>query len=440
LLRLLRWSKIFLASVFLLVFLLAGTVFSKGLLREALADDWELFAKEDSGEVIYFSSRENEHDFGILSERVRSKEREAEDKEVLEADKETLEDRGALDDKEPSADREILKEVDSVNSGSNNGNSIEESSQGKAVSQSSSKEKVLPYTFGRTSTRLLRAKIKIKNIGDTAAENIRLEAPLLGAIDSPYQKKQQETFSHEPVEITNGSYRTRTALIMLDPLPGGAEETITIDYILQVRPLKTNFAALDPGQASVPHEAYLLPSAKIESDHPLITKKAAEITAFAEEDDLEKAKAIYEFVLRHLKYDRHAPERNKGALAALQSGKGVCEEYAALFVALARASGIPARQVNGYADPQGTGEIWNIPSGQTFALRGYRHSWAEFYLAGIGWVPVDPAKDTINSSFKYFGSLPQASHFAQNYLDKSLRVRYQGGKLAGSWDEELVAQ
>ena len=88
-----------------------------------------------------------------------------------------------------------------------------------------------------------------------------------------------------------------------------------------------------------------------------------------------------------MSYDLDSASRNSGALSALYNGSGVCEDYAALFVALCRAEGIPARLVNGYTDPRGRGDVWNVAYGETFPLTGFRHSWAEFYLEGLGWLP-----------------------------------------------------
>lgn len=293
---------------------------------------------------------------------------------------------------------------------------------------------------GSAVYRDLRIKITLKNSGEQEAKNIRLEVPLLAEIDSTYQRILEETFSHKPVEIKKEGLRNRTAVIELDSLLPGKSEVIIIDYRLQVNSVRANLnAAL--GQAGLAEvkvgQAYLQPGPKIESDHPQIVAKAKELTAGLK-TNLEKAKAIYDFVVDYLQYDLNASVRNKGALAALQSGTGVCEEYAALFTALARAAGIPARQVNGYADPKGTGESFNIAAGQALNLRGYRHSWAEFYLEGMGWVPVDPTRDINSKEDRYFGALPRTSHIAQNYLDQSLKVRYRGGKLSAGWEETLV--
>lgn len=59
---------------------------------------------------------------------------------------------------------------------------------------------------------------------------------------------------------------------------------------------------------------------------------------------------------------------------------GKCADIHSMFVALARAAGVPAREVFGIR--MGKKEREDVTNEQ--------HCWAEFYLPGYGWVPVDP--------------------------------------------------
>ena len=65
--------------------------------------------------------------------------------------------------------------------------------------------------------------------------------------------------------------------------------------------------------------------------------------------------------------------------------EGFCEHYAAAFVTLMRAAGIPARVVTGY---QG-GEFNSISDYMLIRQRD-AHAWAEVYLEGRGWQRIDP--------------------------------------------------
>ncbi len=65
--------------------------------------------------------------------------------------------------------------------------------------------------------------------------------------------------------------------------------------------------------------------------------------------------------------------------------RGFCEHFASAYVVLMRAAGVPARVVAGY---QG-GEI-NPVDGYLTVRQSDAHAWAEIWLAGKGWIRVDP--------------------------------------------------
>ena len=64
---------------------------------------------------------------------------------------------------------------------------------------------------------------------------------------------------------------------------------------------------------------------------------------------------------------------------------GFCEHFASAFVVLMRAAGVPARVVTGYA-----GGYRNPIGGYWLVRNSDAHAWAEIWLAGRGWVRVDP--------------------------------------------------
>lgn len=78
-------------------------------------------------------------------------------------------------------------------------------------------------------------------------------------------------------------------------------------------------------------------------------------------------------------YEVGSTHSHTSAADALADGKGVCQDYAHIFIAGARVLGIPARYVNGYF-LAGTPD----PSDA-------HHAWAEAWVEGLGWVGFDPA-------------------------------------------------
>jgi hypothetical protein len=113
---------------------------------------------------------------------------------------------------------------------------------------------------------------------------------------------------------------------------------------------------------------------------------------------------IYDYVANTLKYDYQRVRPNVerlGAVKALQnSSSAICMEFTDLFIALARANGIPAREINGFAYTEN-------PEIQPLSLvNDVLHAWPEYYDAEIGaWVPVDPTWGSTTGGVDYFSKL-----------------------------------
>jgi transglutaminase-like putative cysteine protease len=122
----------------------------------------------------------------------------------------------------------------------------------------------------------------------------------------------------------------------------------------------------------------------IESNNSQIVSLAQSITA-GYSDPSSKARAISRWVYTNLTYSYS--ESEKGALAALNSGNGKCTDFSDLFVALCRASGIPARVIRGQTLNHATS--WGILV-QSNTENTAGHQWAEVYLPSLGWVTLDP--------------------------------------------------
>ncbi|MEX0587358.1 MAG: transglutaminase domain-containing protein, partial [Patescibacteria group bacterium] len=120
---------------------------------------------------------------------------------------------------------------------------------------------------------------------------------------------------------------------------------------------------------------------------------------------------IYDFVTGKLSYNYQKLESGElvrlGALASLsQTDQAVCMEYTDLFIAIARAAGIPAREVNGYAY---TIDDTNRPL--SLRVEGdVLHAWPQVYLPESGWTMVDPTWGSTSGS-DYFSAF-DLSHLA----------------------------
>ncbi|MCL5072165.1 MAG: hypothetical protein M1308_14940 [Actinobacteria bacterium] len=149
----------------------------------------------------------------------------------------------------------------------------------------------------------------------------------------------------------------------------------------------------------------------INSDN-LVIIEAAKKTVGNETDPVKKAKKLYKYVAAKLSYDFARAKVNYDFMYAseiLKIGRGVCADYAILYAALLRASGIPARVVGG------------VPS---FSILGEKdqeldvgHAWTEVKLPGYGWIPIDITQEKGFMSTDYFLNL--ATEKSSSFLYES---------------------
>lgn len=100
-------------------------------------------------------------------------------------------------------------------------------------------------------------------------------------------------------------------------------------------------------------------------------------------EPLEKARAIYDYVVSTMRYDKSGEGWGRGdAIYACNAKQGNCTDFHALLIGMMRAAGIPARFEIGFPLPpdQSEGEI------------GGYHCWAQFYVEPYGWIPVDASE------------------------------------------------
>lgn len=123
----------------------------------------------------------------------------------------------------------------------------------------------------------------------------------------------------------------------------------------------------------------------------IVRKTALDITQ-GTKSDLEKAKAIYEWIVDNT----HRNPKTKGCgtgdiKGMLETGNlsGKCADLNALYVGLARAAGLPARDVYGIRVADSKYGYKSL--GKSGEITKAQHCRAEVWLSGFGWVPIDPA-------------------------------------------------
>ncbi len=120
--------------------------------------------------------------------------------------------------------------------------------------------------------------------------------------------------------------------------------------------------------------------------------------------ELKTPQAIYNYVVQHLSYnfnDNIVDHKRYGAVKILDhKDKAICLEFTDLFIAIARAAGIPAREVDGYAYTH------NQRQRPISLIADILHIWPEYYDGDKQtWIMIDPTWGNTNSGVDYFTNL-----------------------------------
>lgn len=171
-----------------------------------------------------------------------------------------------------------------------------------------------------------------------------------------------ETYSVFPLQMGSGSYTVRVMEQVEDDL-----YAMRFGTDIEVSLASETIPFLYPNQ-------YVWYDAETEA-----VQKARELSEGLSGDE-EIAKELYRFVVKHMSYDTEKAETVQSgylpdADEALDTGKGICFDYAALLAVMLRAEGIPTRMLIGTVTPE-----------------NLYHSWNSVYLNGE-WVWMDPTLD-----------------------------------------------
>ncbi len=186
--------------------------------------------------------------------------------------------------------------------------------------------------------------------------------------------------------------------------------TIRYKIVCQVETGEQVTTSLPKNYNTDEYHDYTLPSEGVPSDDPQIKELAESIVA-GSASDFEKLAKLTRWVHNYITYDESVTGEYLDTYTILSKRRGVCVEYATLFVTLARALGYPTRFVGGiaYGDQGPTG-----------------HMWAEVYLGK--WVPFDP-------TWNLGGSL-DATHipfYKTRYRAVESKIKYAGTGGYVSW-------
>jgi len=192
-----------------------------------------------------------------------------------------------------------------------------------------------------------------------------------------------------------------TSLYDFKDLSTGKDISVSQSYLVQTWAVETE---VDPSR--LPKTANLPPLvAAYTTADDLVPAQAPEVLALArkivqgEKNAWRQARLIWDWTAKNLSWAANAEGRK--VIPALQGRPADSVTWALAACSLLRATGIPALPILGYlVDP---------------SRAAVRHAWVEFYVYGIGWVPMDPVlgsgtspggfQAAFEDRARYFGNL-----------------------------------
>ncbi len=193
-------------------------------------------------------------------------------------------------------------------------------------------------------------------------------------------------------EVNWSGSTTRATIVTL---PGSDARVLRAVFAGEgARTLRATVAAetLDragPAAAEADPAPFLAASASIPTDG-IVAAKAAEIVG-SRTEPADKARAIYDWIVDNTFRDPQTRGCGLGDIAyMLETGDlgGKCADLNSLFVGLARAAGLPAREWFGM---RAADSAFSPSLGRGGDITRAQHCRAEVFIAGQGWFPVDPA-------------------------------------------------
>ncbi len=221
---------------------------------------------------------------------------------------------------------------------------------------------------------LIEMQANVHNLGSAKLRDGKMVWHLFTDMDNQFVRTI-DVFP--PAKVTEKAEGNMVAVIKVPELQPGESfsptvilriDTTTRDWLME--PQSTPLELMNKNRG-----LYCAMKKYWETDDPMIREMSETIAERTGSDEF-YARLAFQVVREHLHLKTHLNERI-GAARAVREREGDCDEHADLLIALLRAVMVPARRV--------VGHVYRRNS------EPEPHAWAEVYLEGRGWIPVDPA-------------------------------------------------
>src|SRR5262252_4200926 len=239
--------------------------------------------------------------------------------------------------------------------------------------------------------RMFEVTTRVEVLKPAGETKVWLPAALIQ--DMPFQRTTSNRFIADGGKARMVENNPNALGIVVAKFPSGAKPVVTLASQVSLKNYSVDLSKPANPQPTSKAELqyYLQPNKHIPTDG-IVKAKAAEITKGAY-TDVEKARAIYEWIVENTFRDPKVRGCGRGDIRfMLESGDlgGKCADLNALYVGLARAAGLPARDIYGLRIAKSEVGYKSLGLATDKATKA-QHCRSEVYLREHGWVPVDPA-------------------------------------------------
>jgi transglutaminase-like putative cysteine protease len=240
--------------------------------------------------------------------------------------------------------------------------------------------------------RVFEVTAQVEVLQPAGVTRVWLPVPLTG--DTDYQKGLGNSWSAQGGEVAFSQDSKYSMGIVGAEFPASSKSpklTLVSRFATRDRAVDLSVRGRAAPEAPAVLELNLQPTELLPTDG-IVRDTAREVTKGAK-SDVQKARAIYEWVVDNTFRDPKVRGCGWGDIKTMLETRnfgGKCGDLNALFVGLARAAGVPARDVYGVrVAPSALG--YKSLGANAEVISKAQHCRAEFYAQGMGWIPVDPA-------------------------------------------------
>ncbi|HUB34449.1 MAG TPA: transglutaminase-like domain-containing protein [Bryobacteraceae bacterium] len=282
---------------------------------------------------------------------------------------------------------------------------------------------------GASAWRTFEVTSRVEVLRPSGTTRIWVPAALIG--ETPYQRTLANRFECEGGRARLAETGGDGLGIISAEYPAGAGAALTVTSRVMTRDWAADLNGRGGRQSESAAELrhYLRPTRMIPTDG--IVKDTATGIVRGAKDDLGKARAIYEWIVENTYRNPKTLGCGRGDIRFMLESRdlgGKCADINALYVGLARAAGVPARDVYGIRIARSEMGYKSLGAASEVVTKA-QHCRAEVWLSGPGWVAVDPADVR-----KVMLEEPPGNRPADDEMVRRARAR-----LFGSWEMNWMA-